>query len=95
MEMNNSGTSHHKSGFEIAIIGMAGRFPGAKNTNEFWQNLRDGVESISFFSDEELASSGLDPAVLNDKNYVKPFGVFYDPSCFDIIGVTEYRGVDS
>ena len=37
----------------IAIIGMAGRFPGAKNLNEFWQILRDGVESISFFTDEE------------------------------------------
>lgn len=31
----------------IAIIGMAGRFPGAKNINEFWQNLDHGVESIS------------------------------------------------
>lgn len=33
----------------IAIIGMAGRFPGAKNVTEFWQNLRNGVESIFFF----------------------------------------------
>ena len=30
----------------IAIVGMAGRFPGARNIREFWQNLRDGVESI-------------------------------------------------
>jgi len=34
----------------VAIIGMSCRFPGAKNVDEFWQNLRDGVESISFFS---------------------------------------------
>ena len=38
----------------VAIIGMAGRFPGAKNIDEFWQLLRNGVESVSFFSDEEL-----------------------------------------
>jgi len=43
---------------DVAIIGMAGRFPGAKNIDEFWCNLRDGVESISFLSDEELVSSG-------------------------------------
>ena len=34
---------------DLAIIGMAGRFPGANNLGEFWTNLRDGVESISFF----------------------------------------------
>ena len=33
----------------IAIVGLAGRFPGAKNVEEFWQNLKDGVESISVF----------------------------------------------
>ncbi len=31
---------------DIAIIGMAGRFPGARNVEEFWTNLRNGVESI-------------------------------------------------
>ena len=38
----------------IAIVGMACRFPGAKNLEQFWHNLRNGVESISFFSDAEL-----------------------------------------
>ena len=38
----------------VAIIGVAGRFPGAKNIEEFWRNLRDGVESISFFKEDEL-----------------------------------------
>ena len=83
MEMNNSRTSYHQNGFEIAIVGMAGRFPGAKNINQFWQNLRDGVESISFFSDEELASSGIDPAVISDPNYVKARGVTEDAEWFD------------
>ena len=39
---------------EIAIVGMAGRFPGAGGVEEFWGNLRSGVESITFFSDAEL-----------------------------------------
>jgi hypothetical protein len=43
----------HRAGEAIAIIGMAGRFPGAKNVNEFWQNLRDGVESISLIGEQE------------------------------------------
>ena len=42
----------------IAITGMACRFPGARNTAEFWQNLLEGKEAVSFFSDEELLASG-------------------------------------
>ena len=47
------------TGLEIAVIGMAGRFPGAKNIEEFWNNLKNGVESISFFSDQELEEVGI------------------------------------
>ncbi|MEW6730837.1 MAG: SDR family oxidoreductase [Acidobacteriota bacterium] len=68
---------------EIAIIGMAGRFPGANNIAEFWQNLHDGVESISFFSDQQLLSSGIDQATLNDPNYVKAAGVLQGIELFD------------
>ncbi|QDL10795.1 polyketide synthase [Brasilonema octagenarum UFV-E1] len=71
------------NGSEIAIIGMAGRFPGAKNVEEFWQNLQSGVESISFFSDEELLSSGIEKAVLSDPNYVKARAVLEDVELFD------------
>ncbi len=67
----------------IAIIGMAGRFPGAKTIDEFWQNLRDGVESIAFFSDEELKASNIDSALLNEPNYVKAKGVLEDIELFD------------
>nr|WP_236117183.1 type I polyketide synthase [Hassalia byssoidea] len=68
---------------EIAIVGMTGRFPGAKNIEQFWQNLRDGVESISFFSDEELLSSGIDPAKLSQPQYVKAGAVLEDIELFD------------
>ncbi|MEH2121093.1 type I polyketide synthase [Nostoc sp.] len=68
---------------EIAIIGMAGRFPGAKNVDIFWQNIRDGVESISFFTDEELVSAGIDLTLLNDPLYVKAGGVLENTELFD------------
>src|SRR5512135_2469714 len=67
----------------IAVIGMAGRFPGAKNVQEFWRNLCNGVESISFFSDEELIAAGNDPAQVRMPNYVKARGVLGDTDIFD------------
>ena len=59
------------TGSEIAIIGMSGRFPGAPNLGKFWSNLRDGVESVTFFNDEELLASGVDPAALKNPLYIK------------------------
>ncbi|BAZ54092.1 beta-ketoacyl synthase [Nostoc sp. NIES-4103] len=81
MQMNNSNTYDCLD--EIAIIGMAGCFPGAKNIEEFWQNLRDGVESITFFSDEELINSGVEPRLLNQPNYVKAGAILDDIDLFD------------
>lgn len=71
------------SGIEIAVIGMAGRYPGAKNLDQFWQNLRDGVESIKFFTDEELLAKGVEARLLNDPNYVKAEAVLDDIEMFD------------
>ena len=81
--MDYDGTPPHQTGFEIAIIGIAGRFPGANNIDEFWQNLRDGAESISFFSDEELEASNIGSETLSDPNYVKARGVIEDAEFFD------------
>ncbi|KJH70632.1 type I polyketide synthase [Aliterella atlantica] len=72
-----------KSIEEIAVIGMAGRFPGAKNIEEFWQNLCSGVESISCFTDEELTAAGINSTFLNDKNYVKSGFILEDIALFD------------
>nr|VFJ75372.1 MAG: Acyl transferase domain-containing protein [Candidatus Kentron sp. FW] len=68
---------------DIAIIGMACRFPDAVTIDDFWRNIRDGVESISFFSDEELIASGIEPATLEQSNYVKAGGVLSDIELFD------------
>jgi len=68
----------------IAIIGMAGRFPGANNVEEFWENLIQSRESISYFSDDELRESGLDPEILRARgHYVAARGVLKDADCFD------------
>jgi acyl transferase domain-containing protein len=67
----------------IAVIGMAARFPGARDINQFWQNLRDGKETITFFTDAELIESGVDPEVLNDPAYVKASGVLEGFDLFD------------
>ncbi|MET0395640.1 MAG: amino acid adenylation domain-containing protein, partial [Longimicrobiaceae bacterium] len=45
----------------IAIVGMAGRFPGARDVDEFWRNLRSGTPSLRRFTDEELAAAGVSP----------------------------------
>ncbi len=71
------------NGLEVAIVGMVCRFPGARSIEQFWQNLREGVESISFFSDEELEAAGISPAVIRDPNYVKAKGVLEDIDLFD------------
>ncbi len=67
----------------IAVIGMAGRFPQAKNVAAFWQNLRNGAEGISFFSDAELKAAGVDPALLDNPNYVKAGGILEGFDLFD------------
>ncbi|MCC5666136.1 acyltransferase domain-containing protein [Nostoc sp. CHAB 5784] len=67
----------------IAVIGVVGRFPGAKNVDEFWKNLCEGRESISFFSDEELEANGIDPTWLSNPQYVKAGAILSDIEMFD------------
>jgi acyl transferase domain-containing protein/thioesterase domain-containing protein len=66
----------------IAVVGLACRFPGAPTIDQFWRNLCDGVESIKFFSDEELDSS-ISPDLKNDSNYVKARGILPGIEDFD------------
>ncbi|HEX9671406.1 MAG TPA: beta-ketoacyl synthase N-terminal-like domain-containing protein, partial [Thermoanaerobaculia bacterium] len=68
---------------EIAIVGMAGRFPGAKSVAQLWRNLVAERESITFFDDEELRAAGVAPALLADPAYVKAKGILGDVELFD------------
>ena len=67
----------------IAIIGMAGRFPGARNVGEFWRNLCEGRESIRTFTDEELLATGVIPELLKDPAYVRSRAVLDGVDEFD------------
>src|SRR5215213_6790103 len=73
----------------VAIIGMAGRFPGAGNLHEFWENLRGGVEGISRFTEDELLAYGVEPDLIKSSAYVPARGVvenieYFDPAFFNL-----------
>lgn len=70
---------------DIAVIGMSGRFPGAMNIKEFWRNLCDGVESISYFTDGQVIKEGVAPEVLKKPGYVKAWGALEDIDRFDAL----------
>ncbi len=67
----------------IAIVGMSGRFPGASDLAAFWQNLRAGVESITFFTDEELLAAGVDAETLRRPEYVRARSLLEGAALFD------------
>jgi acyl transferase domain-containing protein/acyl carrier protein len=67
----------------IAVVGMAGRFPGASRTEEFWRNLRDGVEAISFYTEAELMAEGIDDDLLHHPQYVRAGTFLPDIAMFD------------
>ncbi|HEV2962449.1 MAG TPA: amino acid adenylation domain-containing protein [Candidatus Angelobacter sp.] len=67
----------------IAVIGKSGRFPQARNVDEFWQNLSAGREGITFFTEEELLSAGIEPEILRRPNYVRALGYLDGADLFD------------
>jgi acyl transferase domain-containing protein/NADP-dependent 3-hydroxy acid dehydrogenase YdfG len=67
----------------VAVIGLAGRFPGARSVGEFWRHLTNGVESISVFTDDELRAEGVPESCLPDARYVRANGVLDDIELFD------------
>ena len=68
---------------DIAVVGMAGRFPGALTPDAFWTNLRDGVESVRRLSDNDLHAAGVDPSTRSLPNYVKAAAVLDGIELFD------------
>ncbi len=68
---------------DIAIVGLAGRFPGADNVNAFWDNLCAGVESVRTLSEEEVLAAGVDPELVRNPHYVRAAGVCESADRFD------------
>jgi phthiocerol/phenolphthiocerol synthesis type-I polyketide synthase E len=71
------------TGLEIAVVGMAGRFPGAPGVDALWDSLRAGVESIRRFTDEELAAAGVPESLRAHPAFVPAFGALAEVDLFD------------
>ncbi len=72
-----------QTGFEVAIIGMAVRFPQAETLDDFWQNLVSAKNCITYFSHQELIDAGVDEHLLDNAKYVKAKGMINDGMGFD------------
>lgn len=68
---------------EIAVVGLAGRFPGAADVDEFWSNILAGKVALSRFTREELLAAGVPEAEADDPAYVPAGGVIRDHELFD------------
>ncbi len=80
---NNHEGENRLTGLEVAVIGMSGRFPGADSVNEFWENLKNGVESISFFTREEMEADGVNKQRLDAVGFVNAKGILENVEYFD------------
>ena len=67
----------------LAIVGMSARLPGADSLDAYWQNLCQGVESITFFSKEELIAAAVDPVLVSRSNYVPARAILTQIEKFD------------
>lgn len=70
-------------GTEIAIIGMSARLPGAPDVQTYWSNLREGIESIQRFSEEELVAANVPRHIRRDPNFVPAHGAIDHLEGFD------------
>ena len=72
-----------KDASAIAIVGLAGRFPGANSIEEFWGNLKTGHDALRWFTKEELVSCGVPAEVYTHPDYVPAGHVCDDVDKFD------------
>ncbi|MBV9110093.1 MAG: polyketide synthase, partial [Gemmatimonadetes bacterium] len=78
----------------VAVIGMAGRFPGSPDVDAFWRSLRDGVEGITHFTEDELRAEGVSEELLALPNYVRARGSLEGVDRFDA-SFFNYRARDA
>jgi phthiocerol/phenolphthiocerol synthesis type-I polyketide synthase E len=67
----------------IAVIGLAGRFPGAANIAQFWDRLRAGTDCISDFDHARLLSHGVPAELIDDPDFRWSSGYLDDVDRFD------------
>ncbi|RSS95055.1 beta-ketoacyl synthase N-terminal-like domain-containing protein, partial [Streptomyces sp. WAC05950] len=76
-------TTDEQTAAPVAIVGMAGRFPGARNLEEFWLALSEGEDCFSTLGDEELRAAGVEERHLGDPHYVRRVPLLEDADRFD------------
>ena len=76
--MSNKMPSH-----AVAIVGMAGRFPGARNLDEFWRNISTGLESLNTLTEAEMNAAGIPSDVRSNPNFVPKCTTLEDADLFD------------
>lgn len=81
--MNNNDIFDPAESCDVAVIGMSGRFPGAGDIAAFWRNLSGGVETVSFFSDDELEEDFFALSERGNPAYIKAKGIVDDIELFD------------
>ncbi|MCU0287996.1 MAG: polyketide synthase, partial [Acidobacteria bacterium] len=81
--MKNDEMDNQPNGLEIAIIGMSGRFPGARNLNEFWENLKNGVISVIKLKDEDIEEAKSKFEIMKQPNWVQARASMDDMEYFD------------
>ncbi|MBD8496929.1 condensation domain-containing protein [Paenibacillus arenosi] len=79
----NTQAHDDRNGLEVAVIGMSCRFPGARDIHQFWENVKNGLDTISDFTDEQLEQAGVEREWIADPNYVKAKGIIGDAEMFD------------
>ena len=83
MKKRKQGAPVNDGDAAIAVVGMSCRFPGARTPAEFWANLCAGVESISFFPENELIEAGVPAEAVRDPAFVPAYGAMDDAHAFD------------
>lgn len=81
--MTTEAAAPHDVESAVAVVGMSGRFPGAPDLDTYWANLRDGVCSLSAFTERELLADGADPDELRGAGYVPAQGYLADADRFE------------
>src|SRR5262245_33386582 len=71
------------TGLEVAVVGLACRFPGARSPEQFWHNLHRGRETITHFTGEDLVAAGVPQWMVSDPRYVRAQGLLPDADQFD------------
>ena len=75
----------------VAVVGLAGRFPGARDVDEFWRNLAEGRETLSHFAEHELEQGDAEELAARTRpGYVRARGILEDVDLFDagFFGIT-------